>query len=92
VTAAVAIVPPAAAAAAVIGRSNVGPVDLGRALRSHILRQLASVRGSLVHLVVVRWVSGREIDGARSFRRSYGGGSRGHRFEPNGARGGVAGL
>jgi len=44
-SAAVAIGPPAAAAAADNWRSNTVPVDLGRALRTDIFRQLASDRG-----------------------------------------------
>ncbi len=88
-----AIGPPAAAAAAVIWRSNTVPVDLGRALRSDIFRQLASdrggsvqINGSLVHLVVDRWVSGHRINekdpicaglGSRSGRFKQWGGVRG---------------
>ena len=78
-SAAVAIVPPAGETHAVNWRSNVVPVDLGKWLRSDILRQLASdrggsvqINGSLVHLVVDHWVSGHGIDGARSFSTVLG--------------------
>ena len=77
--AAVAIVAPAAAAGAVNWRSNVVPVDLGKWLRSDILRQLASdrggsvqINGSLVHLVVDHWVSGHQINGSLSFSTVLG--------------------
>ena len=71
-SAAVAIVPPAGADHAVNWRSSVGPVDLGKWLLFDILRQLASVRVSLVHLVFVRWVSGHDIDGRLSFSTVLG--------------------
>ena len=38
-----------------------GPVDLGRALRSDIFRQIDRINGSVVELVVDRWVSGHEV-------------------------------
>ena len=52
--AAVAIGPPAAAAATVNWRSNVVPVDLTARLRSNIFRQLASDRGGSVQIGAVR--------------------------------------
>ena len=62
------------------------PVNLGRALRSDIFRQLASdrggsvqINGSLVDLVVDRWVSGHEIDHIEPY--STGLGSRSGRFK-----------
>jgi len=51
--AAVAIVPPAGAAAAVNWRSNVDPVGLGRALRSDIFRQLLQLIGARTS---IRWI------------------------------------
>ena len=92
VSAAVAIGPPAGAVGAVGAvnrRSNVCPVDLTARLRSHILRQIRQIRqidGSLVQLVSVRWVSGREIDGKDPICAGLG--SRAGRFEQ---RGGVLG-
>ena len=44
-SAAVAIVSPASETNAVIGRSNVGQVDLGKAMRSDILRKIGADRG-----------------------------------------------
>ena len=71
-SAAVAIVSPAGETHAVNWRSNVVPVDLGKWLLFDILRQIGQIDGSLVQLVSVRWVSGHEIDGARSFSTVHG--------------------
>ena len=85
--------PPAGAAGADNWRSSVEPVDLTARLRSDIFRQLASdrggsvqINGSLVDLVVDRWVSGHEIDQIEP--RTSNLEPRAHRFKQ---RGGVRG-
>ena len=88
-SAAGAIGPPAGAAGAVNWRSSVDLVGLGERLLYLSIRQIRQIRqidGSLVQLVSVRRVSGREIDGKDPICAGLG--SRAGRFEQ---RGGVLG-